>query len=132
MARVVICGSVEGLDPIGRGEAGLEQQGTHNVVGGTDNAFGLAILGGGVGTRHAKVNAMSEEESASAGVVKLATVVTLDVLDRGTELCSHIREKMRDSGKSVGLKTKRKRPKRMRAIIKNDQIKLITRHTDDR
>lgn len=75
---------------------------------------------------------MGEEERAGAGVVKLATVVTLDVLDRGTELCSHIREKMRDSGKSVGLKTKRKRPKRMRAIIKNDQIKLITRHTDDR
>lgn len=43
-----VCGSVEGLDPIGRGETGLEQQGTHNVVGGTDNAFSLAILGGGV------------------------------------------------------------------------------------
>lgn len=45
-----ICGGMKGFSPIGRWEASLKHKGAHDVVGGPNNTFGLAILLGGVWT----------------------------------------------------------------------------------
>jgi hypothetical protein len=44
---------------------------------------------------------MCEEERAGRGMIKFTTIVALDCLDGGVELCAHMREKIGKSGKSV-------------------------------
>ena len=47
----------------------------------------------------------------------------------GTELSRGIGDEVRERAESVRFNTKRKSPQIMRAIVKNDQIIFITRHT---
>ena len=49
----------------------------------------------------------------------------------GTELSRGIGDEVREHAESVRFNTKRKSPQIMRAIVKNDQIIFITKHTDD-
>jgi len=69
------------LDPIGGRHGGLKQQGANNIINRANNAFSFTILGRGVRARHAKMNALGEEERPSAGVIKLLPVVALNRLD---------------------------------------------------
>ena len=94
---------MECLNPVGGGKTCLKQERTHDVVDGTNGAFGLAILLGGVGAGHAESNTFGEEECASGGVIKLTTIVALDALDCTAKLSSHIRKKVRQRGKRVRL-----------------------------
>jgi hypothetical protein len=55
---------VKALNPEMDQKGSLEQQGAHDIIGGTNHTFGLAILRGSVGTQHPKLNAVREEESA--------------------------------------------------------------------
>jgi hypothetical protein len=75
---------------------------------------------------------MREEESTRGGVIKLATIVTLDGLDGEAELCGHPSEEMKKRGKSIRLRTQGKGPRVMREIIDHHKIVLITRNTDNR
>jgi hypothetical protein len=92
---------VQRLGPIWRGHARLKQKREDDIVSGTNNPLRFTILRGLVGTRHAKQDAMSEEEGAGVGVVELLVVVTLDSLNAGAELGRHIGKEVRQSGKSV-------------------------------
>ena len=62
-------------------------------------------MGGRVGARHAQVYAISQEERAGIGVVKLLAVVALDCLDGDAELGLHISEKVSEGGIRVRLET---------------------------
>jgi hypothetical protein len=73
-----------------------------------------------------------EEESSGGGVIKLATIVTLDGLDGEAELCGHPRKEVEERGKRIRLRTERKSPRIMRKIINNHKIVLIARNTDNR
>jgi hypothetical protein len=73
-----------------------------------------------------------EEEVAGGGVIKLATIVTLDGLDGEAELCRHPRKEVEERGKRIRLRTERKSPRIMRKIINNHKIVLITRNTENR
>ena len=42
-------GSGKGISPIGGGHGSLEEQGAGDIVGGTNNALGFAILLRGIG-----------------------------------------------------------------------------------
>ena len=53
---------------------------------------------------------MRQEERAGTEIVKLAAVVALDALNGDPELSANISEKVRQSGKGVRLRTKRKGP----------------------
>ena len=46
---------------------------------------------------------MSEEERAGRGMIKFTAVIALNCLDGGVELRAHIREKMNENTKCVGL-----------------------------
>ena len=72
---------------------------------------------------------MSEKEGVSGRVVELTTVVTLNASDGATKLCLHIREKVSQGSECFGFKAKRKRPKKMQAVIKNSKIIFVTGHT---
>jgi hypothetical protein len=96
-----VCGGVECLNPVDRRETRLEQKRTQNIINGTNRAFSLAILLGGVGARHAKNNTMREEERAGHGIIEFAAVVALDTLDGGAELRVHISKKIGKGWKSV-------------------------------
>ena len=74
---------------------GLEQQGVHDIVGGTNHTLGLAVLSGSVGARHAELNAVGEEERTGGGVVELAPVVALNGLNGTTKLSGHPGEEVR-------------------------------------
>jgi hypothetical protein len=103
-------GGVQALSPEASGTRGLKQKGTHGVIGGANHPLSLAILRRGVWTRHAELNTVREEESAGGGVIKLATIVTLDGLDGEAELCRHPRKEVEERGKRIRLRTERKSP----------------------
>ena len=62
-------GSVEALSPEASMKRGLEQKGAHDIVSGANHALSLAILWGGVRTRHAKLDTVREEERVGGMVV---------------------------------------------------------------
>jgi hypothetical protein len=127
-----ISGGVECFNPIGRRKASLKQQRPRDIVKSPKDAFDFTVLLRGVRARHAKGDTMSEEECAGAGVVKLAPVVTLDTLDGAVELGGNKGEKVSKSGKRVRLKFKGKHPRKVRAIIKNNEIIFITEKAQNR
>jgi hypothetical protein len=86
---------VKALSPVASLKGSLEQQGTHDIVGGTNHALSLAVLWGRVGTRHPKLDIVRKEEGASGGVVKLMSIVALNTPNGTTKLCGHISEKLR-------------------------------------
>lgn len=88
-----ICRCVETLDPVGWRKGCLEQKRAHNVVKGTESTLSFTVLLGCVGAGHAESNTMREEEVASGGVVKFASIVTLDTLDWATKLRCHTGKK---------------------------------------
>jgi hypothetical protein len=75
---------------------------------------------------------MSEEERAGAGVVKLTPIVALDTLDGATKLGGNKGEKVSKSGKHVRLKFKGKHLRKVRAIVKNNEIIFITENVRNR
>ena len=81
----------------------MEQEGAHNVINCAKSALSPPILLRGVWTRHPKDDTVGEEERARRGMVKFAAVVALNCLDGGVELRAHIREKMNENAKCVGL-----------------------------
>ena len=56
----------------------MEKKCAGDVVEGAEGAFGLAVLGRGVGTGHAKVDAMASEKFDQGGVDKFGAIVGLE------------------------------------------------------
>jgi hypothetical protein len=57
-----ICGDVQTLIPEASGKGCLEQKGAHGVIGCADHALCLAVLRGGIWTRHAQLDTVRKEE----------------------------------------------------------------------
>ena len=72
------------------------------------------------------MDALSEEEGSSAGVVELLPVVALDSLDSGAKLSGGIGEEVCERVVSIRLEAQRKSPQIVSAIIKYDQIIFVT------
>lgn len=70
---------------------------------GADNSFGLAILGRGVRAREMQVNVVGEEQGARGEVVKLATVIGLECMNRATELGGDLGKEVGEGGKRITL-----------------------------
>jgi hypothetical protein len=100
-----IGGSVKALNPVTGWKRNLEQQGTHDIVGGVNHMLGLAILRGGVGAQHPKLDAMGEEEGVEGGAIELSSVIALDTMDGTTKLRENVGEEMREDGESVRFET---------------------------
>jgi hypothetical protein len=96
-------GSVEALSPEASRKRGLEQKGAHDIVSGANHALSLAVLWGGVGTRHAKLDTTGEEERAGGMAIKLTPVVTLDGLNGKAELSRHPGEEVGECGERLRL-----------------------------
>jgi hypothetical protein len=87
---------------------------------------------GSVGTRHLKLDAMREEEHADGVVIKLVFIITLDAPDGATKLRGHKGKEVREGGEGVGLLAQRESPQVVDAVIKDDQVILVTRDTRNR
>jgi hypothetical protein len=74
---------------------------------------------------------MREEERAGLRIIKFTAIVTLDALDGGAKLRPNISEKNRKSGKCLGFEAGRKSPNVVGAIVKNNQIIFVARHTNN-
>jgi hypothetical protein len=125
-------GCVQGLCPIASRERHLEEKAAEHIGGGADHAFGPAVLGRGVGARETQLDAMSEEERTGGVVVHLATIVTLQSMDRATKLGGYPSEEVCEGGECVRLQPKRESPEKMGKINQNHQIVFITRETEYR
>jgi hypothetical protein len=77
--KQIRCG-MEGLDPISHVKVSLKQKCVHDVIYGPNAAFGLAVLGGSMGTRKMKNRSLGGEERAKRMIVKFTTIVTLYAL----------------------------------------------------
>jgi hypothetical protein len=82
----------------------------YDIVGCTNHVLGLAVLRGSVGTRHPKLDAVREEESVGGGVIKLASIITLDAPDGAAKLRGHKGEEVGEGGEDVRLLTQQKSP----------------------
>jgi hypothetical protein len=89
-----IGGGVQALGPEVGGKRGLKKKGTHDVIGSANHALRLAVLRGGIRTRHAQLDTAREKESPRGGVIELTAIVTLDGLDGEAELSGNPGEKM--------------------------------------
>jgi hypothetical protein len=72
-----------------------------------------------------------EEERAGQRIIKFSAIVALDSFHGGVKLRTHISEKIRDGGESIGFNTKRKGPSIMRIIVNNNEIIFVTGHTNN-
>jgi hypothetical protein len=97
-----------------------------------NHVLGLAILRGSVGTRHPKLGAAREEESAGGGVIKLASIIALDAPDGAAKLHGHKGKEVGEGGERVGLLAQRKSPGVGGAVIEDDQVILETKDTQNR
>ena len=114
------------LSPVAPRKICLKQQGADNIVDGTNDTLSFTVLGGGVWTGHPKQCAFHEEKGTGGRIVKLAPVVALNSLHGAAELCRDIGKEMGQSSEGVRFELKWKSPKVMSAIIKDNQIILIT------
>jgi hypothetical protein len=123
---------VKTLSPVTGWKGRLEQQGAHDIVGGMNHSFGLAVLRGSVETRHPKLDAVREEESAGGRVIKLMPIIALDAPDGAAKLRGHKGKEVGDGGEGVRLLAQWKGPRVVGAIIEDDQVILVTRDTRNR
>jgi hypothetical protein len=93
---------VKAINPVTGWKGSLEQQGAHDIIGGTNHTLSLVILWGSVGTRHPELDAVREEESAG-GVIKLASIIAQDALDGAAILRGHKGEKVGEGGEGIRL-----------------------------
>jgi hypothetical protein len=108
-----ISGCMKSIYPIAWRHGHLEQQGADHIVGGAEHAFSFTVLWRCIGARHVKLHTIGEKESPGRGVVKLPTIIALDLPDRAPKLSTDIREKIRDGGKSIKFEAQRKSPRIM-------------------
>ena len=85
-----IGGSVKRISPIDQRKTSLKQNGAHNIIKCAKSMLGVTILLRGVRAPYTKDYTVDKEEREGRGVIELVTVVTLNCLDRGAELCAHI------------------------------------------
>jgi hypothetical protein len=123
---------VKALSPVTSWKESLEQHGAYDIIGGMNHALGLAVLWASVGTRHLKLEAVREEESAGGEVIKLAAIITLDAPDSAAKLCGHKGEEVGEGGEVVELLTHQKGPQVVGAVIEDDQVILVTRDTQNK
>jgi hypothetical protein len=103
----------------------------YDIIGSMNHALDLAVLRGSVGTRHPKLDAVREEESVG-GVIKLASIITLDAMDGVVKLRGHKGKEVGRGGEGVGLLAQRKGPRVVGAIIEDDHVILVTRDTQNK
>jgi hypothetical protein len=82
----------------------------HDIVGGMNHALDLVVLQESAGTRHSKLDASREEESAGGGVIKLTSIIALDAPDGAVKLRGHKDKEVGEGGEGVGLLPQRKSP----------------------
>ena len=75
----------------------MKQQCAHDVIDGSNDTFGFAILLGCVRARKTKMNTLLKEKRASSIVVEFATIVALNKLDTTMEMSEHIAMKVSQS-----------------------------------
>jgi hypothetical protein len=73
-----------------------------------------------------------DEESAGGGVIKLVSNITLDAPDGAVKLRGYKGREVGKGGEGVGLLAQQKSPRVVGAIIEDDQVILVTRHTQNR
>ena len=123
---------MQALGPEAGRKRSLEKEGAHGVIGGANHALSLAVLRGGIWTRHAQLDTVLKKENPRGGVIELAPIVTLDGLDGEAELSGHPGEEVTERGKGLRLSTQRKSPGIMREIINHDEIVFVARNAHHR
>jgi hypothetical protein len=78
--------SGECLGPVTGRHVSVNEEGAADIIQRKENALGLSVLLRSVRTRQSKQNATGGKESCQRAVNKLSTVVSLERLDKGTEL----------------------------------------------
>ena len=96
----------------------MEQQRADAVVKSAEDPLGAAVLLGCVRACETKGSAVRREKVTGGSIVKLFSVVSLEGKNRAPELVGDVGVKGRESGENIGLATERKRPRKMRVIIK--------------
>jgi hypothetical protein len=92
----------------------------HDIIGGVNHVLALAILRGGIGARHLKLNAVEEEEGVRGGIIEFSSVITLDTADGVTKLHENVGKEVREFVESVRFEAQWKSPGVMSTIIKDN------------
>jgi hypothetical protein len=101
---------VQGLCPVAGRERRLKEETTDHVGGGANDAFDPTVLGRSVRAQEAQLNAVGEE-GARGGVVELLAIVTLQGMNRVTELGGDPGEEVGKGGKMCQTSDSKERSK---------------------
>lgn len=101
----------------------------HDVVGGADDALGLAILLRGVRAGEVKVGAVCKEEVTSSSVIEFPTIVTLYERNTRLKVSPNVGMEILKSLEGFGFEFERKCPQVMCVIIQAYKIIFNARHT---
>jgi hypothetical protein len=123
---------MKSIYPIVWSHGRLEQQDVDHIVGGVEHAFGFTVLWRCIGARHVKLHTIVEKEGPGRGVVKLPTIITLDLLGHAPKLSMDIREKNERWWKKYQIWGAKEKSKNNVKIIKDNQIVFKPGDTDDR
>lgn len=96
-----VCGGMKSLNPIVCREGCLKQQGADNVISGANNPLGFTVLRRGVWAGHQKLHAFGEEKGPHGRIIKLAPVVTLNIINCESKLSGDISKKVRQRGEHI-------------------------------
>jgi hypothetical protein len=79
----------------------LKELGANDIIDRANNTFNFTFLRHGVRAGHVKVDALGDEEVASATVVKLSPVVALYYFDAGAKLSGGVGDELSERAENV-------------------------------
>jgi hypothetical protein len=95
----------------------MEEHGADGVVDCAEDAFGLAILWGGIRAGEAECSAMTGEESGGGVVNELGAIICLEGFGCGAKLCLSVCNELNNVAMHLRFLAKRKSPAVMGKII---------------
>jgi hypothetical protein len=104
----------------------------YNVIDGSNNMFGFAILLGCVRARKAKMNTLLKGERAGCIIVEFTTIITLNKLNTIVEVSKNIAMEIAQGTEHVRFKGERESPQIVSKIIQTHEIIFRSRYAHNR
>jgi hypothetical protein len=124
-------GGGESLGPIGRRHSRMDQKHLNDIVQSAKHSLSFAILGGCVGARGVKKDALGSQEGSGGTINELSAIVGLKTAHRRVELCVSVSSELNNVFMSLRFMTRGECPTKMSKIIKYDKVIFIARNTQN-
>jgi hypothetical protein len=109
----------------------MDQKHLNDIVQSAKHSLSFAILGGCVGARGVKKDALGSQEGSGGTINELSAIVGLKTAHRRVELCVSVSSELNNVFMSLRFMTQGECPTKMSKIIKYDKVIFIARNTQN-